>query len=257
MDALTTYRLFTANTERTLQRISQTPEVARDVEYYLENIGNVNSAEDLVEDRRLLEFALKAYGLEEMAYAKALMQKLLNEGTDETSALANQLADPRYKEFAEDFNFARYGSATTSFTRTQEGLVEKFYQARLETEAGNNNTGARLAIYFEKKATDIEGPLDVLGDRALTEVFQTALGLPPQISLASLEKQEAILNDRLDFEELQNPEFVSEFVGRFIALWDLQNPNTTAVPPLVTSAIGQAGIDFNILATLDGLKSRL
>lgn len=257
MDALTTYRLFTANTERTLQRISQTPEVARDVDYYLANIGDVKSPEELVENRRLLEFALSAYGLEEMTYAKALMSKLLVEGTDDPSALANQLADPRYKEFAEDFNFPRFGTATTSFSRTQEGLVDRFYQTRLETEAGSNNVGARLAIYFENKVADIESPLDILGDRALTQVFQTALGLPPQTSLASLEKQEAILEERIDFEELSDPEFIQDFVGRFIALWDLQNPDVAAVPPLINSSAGQAGVSFSLIASIENLKSRL
>lgn len=258
MDALTTYRLYAANTERTLQRISQDPIVSRDVSYYLENIGNVKSVDELVEDRRLLSFALTAYGLEEMSFAGALIKKLLNEGVDEQSALANQLADPRYKAFAEDFNFPRYGTATTSFTRTQQGVVDGFYQQRMETEAGDNNVGARLALYFERKVDEISKPLDVLADTALLQVFQTALGLPAQMSFSSLERQEAMLSDRIDFEDLSDPEFVKKFVTRFIALWDLQNPNVGSVPPLISSATGsQQAISFNLLTSVQNIKSRL
>ncbi|MEM7290275.1 MAG: DUF1217 domain-containing protein [Pseudomonadota bacterium] len=257
MDALTTYKLFTANADNTLTRISENPQNSRDVEYYLENIGSVKSAEELVEDTRLLKFALSAYGLEEMSYAKALFVKLLDEGTTETTALANQLTDPRYKEFAEDFNFIEFGSATTSFDKVQQELVDKFYQQEIEKQAGNDNVGARLAIYFERKVGEIESPLDVLADRALTQVFQTALGLPSQMSLASIERQEEILSDRLDFEDLSDPEFVENFVNRFLSLWDINNPSSTAVSPLITSATGSSqAVSFNLLTSIQNINSR-
>ncbi|MEM7069156.1 MAG: DUF1217 domain-containing protein [Pseudomonadota bacterium] len=258
MDALTTYRLFAANSERTLQRISSDPIVSRETEYYKENIGKIESAEELIEDTRLLNYALKAYGLEEMSYAKALLRKLLEGGTDERDALANQLTDPRYKEFVEDFNFARYGAATTSFDRTQTGVVDRFYQLEMESEAGNDNVGARLAIYFERKASGISSALEILGDRALLQVAQTALGLPQQMSFASIERQEEFIKERLDIEDLSDPDFVKEFTSRFLALWDLQNPNNVSVPPLLSTPFGsqQQGLSLDLLASLQNVKSR-
>lgn len=257
MDALTTYKLFAANTERTLQRISQDPIVSREVDYYMNNIGNVKTADDLIADRRLLNFAMSAYGLGEMSYAKALIGKVLAEGVDEQTAIANQLADPRYKEFAEDFNFLRYGTATTAFERTQQGVVDRFYQQNMETEAGEENVGARLALYFERKVSDVESALDILGDRAILQVVQTALGLPAQMSFASLDRQEEIINERLNIEDLSDPEFVDKFVKRFIALWDLQNPNNASVTPLISSASGQQGLSLDLLASMQSFKFRL
>ena len=258
MDALTTYRLFAANSERTLQRISQDTIVSREVEYYRENIQSVKSADELIADNRLLKFALEAYGLGEMSYAKAYIGKLLKEGVDNDDAFANQLADPRYKEFVEDFNFARYNTATTSFDRTQEGVVSRFYQQRVESEAGNENVGARLAIYFERKVADIDSALDILGDTALLQVVQTAYGLPAQMSFASIERQEEIINERLDVSDLSDAEFVDDLITRFIALWDMQNPDTGSATPLVAAtSTGIQGLSLDLIASVQSIKSRL
>ena len=45
------------------------------MEYYRENIGKVETVDEFVDDSRLLNFALKAYGLEDMSYAKATHQE--------------------------------------------------------------------------------------------------------------------------------------------------------------------------------------
>ena len=259
MDALTTYRLFAANSERTLERISQSPLVARETEYYKENIGNIESIDDFVDDRRLLNYALKAYGLEEMSYAKALIKKALEGGVDDDRSFANLLADPRYKEFVTDFNFERYGAATTSFDRVQQGVVDRYYQQEMEQEAGNDNVGARLAIYFERKAEGITSELEILGDRAILQVVQTALGLPQQMSFSSLDRQQEMIKDRLDVEDLSDPEFVKDLTKRFLALWDINNPSSVSVPPLLSTPLGsqQQSLSLDLLASLQTFKSRL
>ena len=67
-----------------------------------------------------------------MTYAKAFMRKVLNEGVDSSDAFANQLADSRYRDFADTFNFKRYGETTTIFDRTRQGTVDKYVRQMLE-----------------------------------------------------------------------------------------------------------------------------
>jgi hypothetical protein len=43
---------------------NESNEIKRDTEYFKENIGSVESAEDLMSDRRLLSVALGAFGLD-------------------------------------------------------------------------------------------------------------------------------------------------------------------------------------------------
>ncbi|MEO1142008.1 MAG: DUF1217 domain-containing protein [Pseudomonadota bacterium] len=253
MDAVTTYRLFAANADRALERISTSPQVSRDVEYYRENIGSVKTAEELVSDPRLLNFALRAYGLEDLSYARALIQKVLEEGTDDKEALANKLTDPRYKELVEVFNFNKFSEATTSFDRAQQGVIDRYYQQTLELEAGQQNTGARLAIYFERKAAEIETPLELLADKALIQVVRTALAIPEQTGLLDLDRQSELISSRLDIEDLKDPEFVRDFTNRFLALWDLNNPANVSVPPLISPS-GPQSLSLSLISTIQTFR---
>ena len=74
MQALTVYRLFFSNSERTLTDISERPQVSREVEYYQQRIEEIDSAEELVSDTRVMNFIMRAYGMEELSYAKALVR---------------------------------------------------------------------------------------------------------------------------------------------------------------------------------------
>ena len=115
MDALTTFRLFAADPQRTQARISEQPQVAREIEYYSENISNIKTIDDFMNDQRVYDFVMHAYGLDDLSYAKAFMRKILEGGPDDPESLANQLTDPRYLALAEDFNFGQFGTTTTTF----------------------------------------------------------------------------------------------------------------------------------------------
>ncbi|WP_192285911.1 DUF1217 domain-containing protein, partial [Methylorubrum zatmanii] len=88
------------------------PVVARETAYYEAHIGQVKSVDDLLGDQRLYAYAMKAYGLEEMTYAKAFMRKVLEEGAASSASFANRLADDRYTAFARAFTFGQGFTAT-------------------------------------------------------------------------------------------------------------------------------------------------
>jgi hypothetical protein len=84
---------------------------------------------------------MKAHGLEDMSYAKALIRKVLVEGTvaDENS-FANKLADSRYKDFAKTSTSPATGETATSFDRARKGTIEKLYAP----DAGDDRGRARI-----------------------------------------------------------------------------------------------------------------
>src|SRR5690606_15550896 len=130
----TSYSLITRDLQQSLARVAEKPDVARETEYYLANIGKIKSIDAFMEDSRLYNYALKAHGLEDMAYAKAFIRKVLTEGVSKDDAFANQLSDTRYKEFATSLNFAAYGEAATSFDRAQKDIVAQYNRHTLEQE---------------------------------------------------------------------------------------------------------------------------
>ncbi|MDX2090690.1 MAG: DUF1217 domain-containing protein [Kofleriaceae bacterium] len=256
LTTLASYSLITKDLTRSLENTSEQPVVARETAYYLENIESVKSIEEFIGNDRLFRYAMKAHGLSDMAYAKAFMRKVLTEGVDKSESFANSLVDTRYREFAEVFNFARFGETTTVFDKTRQGTVDKYVRATLEEDAGAQNEGVRLALYFARKASGITSTLQLLADKAIMTVVDTALGIPDSVAAGDIDKHAALIEKKLDIEDLQDPEKLGKLLNRFATLWELENPSQSATSPAVL-LIGQpieASIGVNLLATLQNLK---
>ncbi|PTW60182.1 uncharacterized protein DUF1217 [Breoghania corrubedonensis] len=257
ISTLLQYQIVTKNLDRSLTTVATDPVVKRQSAYYLENIGNVKSIDDFLEDDQLFDYAMKAFGLEDMDYAKAFMRKVLEEGTDKDDSFANQLADEKYATFAKTFNFARYGEATTSFDRTQQDVVDAYMRQTLEENEGSSNEGVRLALYFSRKASQIDSGMDLLADKAMAQVVYTALGLPDEFASADIDKQAAFIADRIDIEDFQDPEKTEKFLARFTAMYDMKNKTATATSPalqVITSANKTVAMDESLLASIQNLK---
>ncbi|MCL4766658.1 MAG: DUF1217 domain-containing protein [Hyphomicrobiaceae bacterium] len=247
--------MIASDLARSLGAAARKPEVARETAHYLANIGKVRTIEDLLADDRIFAYAMKAFGLEDMTYAKALMRKVLAEGIDDRQSIANGLADSRYREFAEAFNFARHGVAATSFQKAQQGAVDRYLRQRLEQDAGAQNEGVRLALYFQRKAPGISSVYAILGDRALLDVARTALGLSPAIAMADIDRQAEAIAERLAIGDLKDPGKLQRFLDRFMAHWDLSRPSTQPHPAAILAGRPvEAGIGPDLLASLQRLK---
>ena len=94
----------------------KSPEIQRDVDYFKANIGKINTAEELVADRRLLSVTLGAFGLDADIKAKAFIRKILQDGTLADDALANRLSDKRYLEMSRIFGFGDFPTPSTKIS---------------------------------------------------------------------------------------------------------------------------------------------
>lgn len=256
VNTFTSYSMISADLTKSIERIKSQPMVERETEYYLENIAKVKSIDDLVSDTRLFRYAMKAHGLEDMAYAKAFMVKALEGGLDDKDSFANKLSDKRYAEFVETFNFARHGEATTAFTRAQQGTVDKYLRQTLEEDAGASNEGVRLALNFARNAADITNAYDILANTAYSKVVRTVLGLPDSFATADIDKQAALIEKRIDLEDFKDPEALDKFLSRFTTMWELENPTSTQSTSMAAlfSQPVEYGISSDVMMTLQGLK---
>ncbi|MAY62212.1 MAG: flagellar biosynthesis protein FlgF [Rhizobiales bacterium] len=252
----TNYQLISRDIDRSIERISQQPQVQRETEYYLSRIGDIKSIDDFMADDRIYNYAMKAFGLEDMSYAKAFMRKVLTEGIDNDNAFANQLADGKYKAFAEAFNFNRYGETATVFTRAQQGAVDMYLRQTLEEEAGSDDTGVRLALFFERNASDITSAYSILADEALYQVVRTVLGLSDAFAAGDIDKQADYLKEKLDFADFSDPEKLDEFLQRFTIMWDLENNSAAGIggSNLLLSSSSGFDISPDLMLTINNLK---
>jgi hypothetical protein len=250
----TSYRLIASNLDRSLEVKAAETSVARESAYYLENIGKIRSIDDLLKNTRLFNFTMKAFGLEDMAHAKAYMRKVLTEGIADPKSFANRINDDRFLRFAATFNFAEYGEATTASTAIRQPVVDRYVRQALEAEAGQENDGVRLALYFHREAPNVKSAYDLLADPALWEVVKTIFGFPDAMANADIDKQAAAVLKRLDIADLHDPVKLDRLLTRFAAVWDA-TMMTGQDPILGMFDIGGGpSIDLNLVMTLGNLR---
>lgn len=222
----TTYAAYSTFQRTYNDRLEQSLErgpIRREIEYFLKNIGRVETGDQLIDNPRLYRFAMTAYDLESQIFAKGLVRKVLREGVADPKALANKLVDQKFKTFATAFGFAEVGSRNVRDPRFIETVVKRYTAVTLETNAGEENLAVRLGAYFSRQAERVTNWYAVLADKALREVVFTGLGLPDTYNILDPDRLVSILEKRMDVEDLQDPLKREKFILRFAAQYDLKN----------------------------------
>ncbi len=251
---LSTYRTITRDIDRTLATTAAQRPVALETAYYLKHIGDVKSVDDFIKDTRLFTYAMKAFGLEDMSGAKAFMRKVMVEGVSDSNSFANRLADDRFVKFATTFNFSVAGDQTTASTDAQQGVVDNYVRQTLETTAGADNDGVRLALYFQREAPHVKSAYGLLGDAALWQVVKTVFGFPDEMANADIDSQARAVLKRLDIADLSDPTKLDRLITRFSAAWDAANIVTTDPVLSLFTQGQQPNVDLDLVMTLNNLK---
>ncbi|WP_026379065.1 DUF1217 domain-containing protein [Afifella pfennigii] len=248
------YQRIAANLDRSLSMTAAERPVQLETEYYRSNIGEVRSIDDFLADTRLFRYAMTAFGLEDMAHAKGMIRKVLEEGVEDKKSFANRLNDPRFKEFAQVFNFARDGEATTQTNAARQGVVDRYVRQTMEVTAGEENEGVRLALYFQRSAPEVTSAYSLLADPALWQVVKTIYGFPDEMANADIDKQAAAIEKRLDVADLQDPEKLSKLLQRFTAMWDVTQETTYSPILALFEPARSPSVGLDLVMTLQNLK---
>jgi len=179
-------------------------QLARETTYFEENISAVSSAEDLIRDRRLLQVALGAFGLEEDINNKYFLQKVLEDGTLETDALANRLSDKRYLEFSKAFGFGDFDTPRTVLSDFGTEITDAYKTTQFEIAVGAQDENMRLAMGLDRALSNIVATdttdngrwFTVMGQPPVRAVFEAALGLPASVGALDLDLQLKAFRDK-------------------------------------------------------------
>ena len=194
--------------KRTMAKQTETfvksAEIVRDEDYFRANIGKINTAEDLVKDRRLLKVALGAFGLEADITNKAFIQKVLEGGTLDARSLANRLADKQYVKLSAAFGFGDFKIPSTKVSTFPDQILKDYKSRSFEVAVGDQDGDLRLALNAERELTALAAKtgsedtkwFTILGNTALKRVFTKALGLPRSISAVDLDQQLRVFKEK-------------------------------------------------------------
>lgn len=175
----------------------------RDTDYFRENIGQVRTAEDLTSDRRLLNVALVAFGLEDDIDNRFFIRKILEEGVTNDDALANRFSDPRYRELSEAFGFGPGEFLKTGLNSFVDAIIIRHRTNSFEVAAGEQNSAMRVALYGQRELgllanEDMSNDarwFTVMGDPPMRQLFEAALNLPAALGQIDIDQQLQVFKD--------------------------------------------------------------
>ncbi len=207
--------------------------------YYATTIGTISNVDDFLKDSRLVNYALSAYGLTKDSLSTTQLRQILTSDPLDPSSFINKPENAKYRPLDVAYNFGSDGKAISvpakvvqdrsQLVTTADGYIEQ----TMETEAGDQSTGAQLALYFLKKAPDIISPYQILADKALLQFTQTALGLSSMMSNADIDTQATMITKKLNLADLQDPTKLNKLIAQFSALYDVNNSDISSTSPVL------------------------
>ena len=218
-----------AGTDDTLKKQAQA-----DSTYYGSAILDVTSVDQFLKDTRLVTFALTATGLDQDRLSNETLKKILTSDPLNPKSFVNQPENSKYRALAAAFNFDADGKVPPQAVKqaqTRSDIIataDLYVRQTLELTVGDQSEGARLALYFQRKASTITSAYSILGDKAMFQVVRTALGLPASMSNAAIETQAAAITKKLNLDDLKDSKKLDKFVNRFMAMYDISEGQNNA-----------------------------
>ncbi|MDJ0822744.1 MAG: DUF1217 domain-containing protein [Paracoccaceae bacterium] len=232
----------------------QSAALTRDTDYFEANIGKIDSAEALVDDRRLLRVALGAFGLQDDINNRFFIKKILEEGLTDRDALANKLTDERYKSLARAFAFDSPLGPRTKLSSFGAEIVTQFRVQEFEVSVGNQDESLRLALNLERSLPEIADSsvgadakwFRIMGTPPLRSVFEDALALPSGFGQLDIDKQLEVFRDKSqarfgvsEISDLAQPEVMDKIVQGFLLQRQVKQISTAGAGQVALSLLQQ------------------
>jgi hypothetical protein len=215
------YKAVFGEKSKAFEKFENSKAVQKAVADFKERIKTVKDVEELLKDRKLTEFVLSAYSLDDEIKYPGRLKKILTEPVGDKASLVNKLIDPRYKEMAKDLGIAELeGTGKLKFSFFVDALAKKFVTNEFEKKLGELDPALREAAYFKRNAGKITKVLDILGDKVFRSVVTSALKIPPQAAIQTIERQMQLVTDKIDPKKFQDPAFVDKFLQKFLIMND-------------------------------------
>ncbi len=244
--------------ERTIDNqkaaFNESAPISSAAENFREKIGQITSAEDLVNDRRLLDVALGAFGLSDDINNKFFIQKVLEDGTLEDDALGNRLSDKRYLELSKAFGFGDFDTPNTILSTFADDIIQRYEDKSFEVAVGNVDSDLRLALNLSTGLDDIIDATDnenaqwfsVMGNAPMRRVFEVALGLPSSIGAIDLDQQLKAFKDGAERQfgtdkvaDLNTPKKEEEIIRLFLLRAQVQSSTAISSGSIAVSLLSQ------------------
>ncbi|AYG69485.1 MULTISPECIES: DUF1217 domain-containing protein [unclassified Rhizobium] len=230
---------------------------------FSKSIAKVDTVDELLADKKLTEFILVANNIDPKTVDKATLKKAFTADPEDAKGFLNTPAGEKFKAMVNVFNFDAKGNLTTAKIEPGQNKGARlatddlYLHQTLETQQGAANDGIRLALYFQRKAPQINSVYDIMSDPALYNVIKTTYSLPASMSNMDVSRQAKMLEKLFPVKDLHDAGKVSNLLKRFSAVYDAANGANTASPASAILNRGSgAGMSADLMLSIAQLRSR-
>ncbi|UXS00399.1 DUF1217 domain-containing protein [Agrobacterium tumefaciens] len=232
----------------------------KETEYFTAEMQKIKTLDEFLANDRLTKLAMESLGIDPESVTKEQLEKMFTSDLDDPDSYLNKEMDPVFRRLVTAFNFDTEGNLLRedrSSIQTRRGLYEtldNYLQQTLETQAGEDNAGVRLALYFQRIAADTTSYYSILADTALQEFVNTTFGIPDEMANADVDTQVTMMKKYFDIEDFQDPDQVKKLISRFTVMYDSEQ--NTSDPILTLFSGGSVGISADTLLAVATLRGR-
>lgn len=113
------------NQKTPLANMAKDPQVKADIAYFTTQIAKLKTPDDFLNNPKLVNFVLTAFGLQTESSAMGIVKQVLTQDPTSSKSLANKLADPRWQKLATAIDFFHRGVAgLQAYTSTTSAKIQ-------------------------------------------------------------------------------------------------------------------------------------
>ncbi len=168
------YDLIARDMTKSLNRVASEGQTKRETDYFNANISKVTTVDGFMGDYRLYSYAMKAFGLDDMTYAKAFMKKVLSSDLTDPQSFANRLSDQKYRDFANAFQFGK--STAAAQTSAQKDSTVQAYKDQIAQEEAAVTTDT---AYYKQAIGSVKTVDGFMNNSKLYSYAMQSVGLDP------------------------------------------------------------------------------
>jgi hypothetical protein len=219
------------------------PTVQRAVDAFRAGVAGAKTVDQMLSNPAVMQVLLTANGLGDQVAYTAMAKRALTSDLADPKSLANQMADTRWKQVAQTYNFAAKGLSVIQDSKVIDTIANAYAEVTWRQALDKTTPGLSNALAFRQSASTITSVDQILGDPVLREVVTVALGVPKQIALQPLEAQEKAISSRLDLTKFKDSKYVESFTQRYlIAAGNNAASGTGGATDLTSLAVAVSGL---------------
>lgn len=197
LDSASAFRALQKDPQKYIDRFTKDPAVQKEIDYFTKKAPTFKNVDDLMKDRRALQFVLDSFGMGSEINNAGRIKKVLTEDPTASTSLVNKLVDTKFKTMATSLRLDQ-GMGKLSQALGLDNVSAQFIQHELEESLGTaadqiHTTADSESAYFAKASAKFRSVDDLFKDPRALKYVLDSYGISAGASARDPEKLKAML----------------------------------------------------------------